>query len=238
MKGLLAGMAISGAALGLAWSQSVASPSSIAVTGTVRFEGMPPAAEVVDMTGDDYCVEAHGGESPSVSSVRVGASGGLADVAVYVTEGVRGEYETPGEEVLLDQSGCMYDPLVLPLQAGQTLVIRNSDATLHNVHAFPEVNRGFNIGQPLKGLESRKVFADPELPIRVACDIHGWMETTVLVLDHPFWATTGEDGGFSLADLPPGDYVVEARHPTLGTQTQRVTVLADQPVALEFTFGG
>ena len=237
MKQTMASMAIVGITLSLAGSRT-APPSSGTMTGSVSFEGTPPAAELVQMSADDYCVEAHGGASPSVSPIVVGPNGGLAQVAVYIKEGLDAEYETPTEERLLDQRGCMYEPRVLPLQAGQTLVIRNSDATLHNVHAFAEVNRAFNLGQPLKGLESRKVFNDPEVPIRVACDIHGWMEATVLVLDHPFSDMTGGDGGFSLGSVPPGDYVIEAWHPTLGTRTQRVTVTEGQSATVEFAFGG
>lgn len=213
-------------------------PNPAGVTGTVRFSGTPPPARPIDMTGDDYCLGEHSGIPPSVEPVRVGG-GGLADVVVYVKEGMGPRtLEAPEGEVVLDQRGCMYRPRVLVLQTGQTLVIRNSDATLHNVHAFASINRGFNIGQPLRGLESRKSFDLPEVPVPIECDIHGWMTANVLVLGHPFFAITGADGAFSLDGLPPGEYVLEAWHETLGTRTQTVTVTEGRPTTVDFTFEG
>lgn len=209
------------------------------VTGTVRFVGTPPPAQALDMRGDRFCLGVHGGTSPSVAPVRSSASGDLAEVIVYIKEGLSGQTaDPPSQEILLDQQDCMYIPRVLALQAGQTLVIRNSDATLHNVHASPAVGRGFNIGQPIKGLESRKVFDEPAGLVPVECDIHGWMHATILVADHPFFAVTTEDGGFSLDGLPPGEYVLEAWHETLGTRTQSVTVREGQQTSVDFSFEG
>jgi hypothetical protein len=122
------------------------------------------------------------------------------------------------------------------MAAGQTLVVRNSDATLHNVHVKGGRNRGFNIGQPVRGLESKRTFAQPEVGIEVACDIHGWMNGAIAVFDHPFFAVTSLDGSFSIPNLPPGEYVLEAWHQTLGTQSQRVTVTANAPATVTFTF--
>ena len=44
------------------------------------------------------------------------------------------------------------------------------------------------------------------------------------MLPHPFYAVSGEDGTFSIKNLPPGKYTLEAWHEKLGTQDQEVTV--------------
>ena len=54
------------------------------------------------------------------------------------------------------------------------------------------------------------------------------------VLAHPCYAVTGEDGSFSLKDLPPGEYVVEAWHEKYGTQTQTVKVPETSEVSFTF----
>jgi len=41
---------------------------------------------------------------------------------------------------------------------------------------------------------------------------------------------------FDISTLPPGDYVVEAWHEQLGTQTQNVTVTTGQTAEVSFTF--
>ncbi|MGH7541049.1 MAG: carboxypeptidase regulatory-like domain-containing protein, partial [Gemmatimonadota bacterium] len=215
----------------------------VRVGGAVVFAGTPPEPRSIDMSADPYCVEANpepGLERP----VAVGPEGGLANVVVFVQEGApasSGTSASGGEragEAVLDQSGCRYRPHVLTLRTGQTLVIRNSDGTLHNVHAHTTVNRGFNVGQPIRGIESRRSFPLAERPIAVRCDIHGWMKSYLLVFDHPFFAVTAEAGSFALPVLPPGEYVIEAWHETLGSENRRVTVRAGEDTRLDFTFGG
>lgn len=209
----------------------------VRVDGSVRFEGAPPEPEPIDMSADPYCEEAN--PVPSLKRpVAVGEGDGLANVVVFVKAGAPAESAPPEEEVLLDQHGCRYRPHVFTLQAGQTLVIRNSDETLHNVHAHTRVNRGFNIGQPIKGIESRRSFALPEGTIAIRCDIHGWMESFVSVFDHRFHAVSSESGAFTLPALPPGEYVIEAWHETLGSQTRQVTVRPGEEARVELTFGG
>ena len=68
------------------------------------------------------------------------------------------------------------------------------------------------------------------------CDVHGWMNAYVGVLDHPYFAVTGEDGTFELKGLPPGTYTIEAWHEKLGTQTQSVTIGAKETKDVTFTF--
>ena len=72
--------------------------------------------------------------------------------------------------------------------------------------------------------------------IRFKCDVHPWMGAYMGVLDHPFFAVSGADGSFEIDGLPAGDYVIEAWHETLGTQTQSVTVAADGAVGVTFDF--
>ena len=151
-------------------------------------------------------------------------------------EGLGGGYAAPAESHLLDQQGCQYRPHVSGMMTGQKLVIRNSDPTLHNVHAMPQVNKEFNQGQPFQGMELEHVFDQPEVMIRFKCDVHPWMSSYMAVLDHPFFGVSGDDGSFSIAGLPAGDYVLEAWHEELGTRTSSVTVGADGSAEVRFDF--
>jgi hypothetical protein len=139
--------------------------------------------------------------------------------------------------VTLDQTGCHYVPHVLAIQVGQPLVIKNSDGILHNINTQPSQNRGFNISQPVE-METEREFNTAEVMIPVKCDVHGWMEAYIGVQDHPYAAISGTDGTFSLENLPAGDYVIEAWHESFGTQTQNVTVGAQETQEITFTFSG
>ncbi len=209
--------------------------SQATVSGVIRFEGSPPAAEPIDMSEEEACAAAYGEEGPMTQHVVV-QDGNLANVFVYVKSDPGLEFPTPSEAVTLDQEDCRYDPHVFGLQVGQTLRITNSDSLLHNINAQPTENRGFNISQPQAGMETTRTFGIQEVMIPVKCDVHGWMNAYLGVLPHPYHATTSGDGSFSLDALPPGTHVIEAWHERYGTQVDTVTVAAGGSAEVEFTY--
>jgi plastocyanin len=159
-------------------------------------------------------------------------------VFVYVKEGLEGRtFPVPAEPVVLDQAGCRYSPHVFGIMVGQTLEIVNSDPTLHNIHATPTAgNAEFNTGQPIQGMKTEHVFTSVEVMVPFKCDVHGWMNASVGVLNHPYYSVTAADGSFALNTLPPGTYTVEAVHERLGAQTQTVTIGETETADITFTF--
>lgn len=208
------------------------------ITGQVNFEGTPPEPELIRMDAEPTCQEMYD-EGPYTQTVVVNDNGTLQNVFVYVKEGLEDlEFPTPEEPVILDQEGCRYHPHVLGMQVNQPLLIRNSDAVLHNIKAQPSNSRGFNFGQPREDMESERTITEPEVMVSVECDVHGWMNAYIGVLEHPYFSVTGADGSFELAPLPPGEYVIEAWHEEYGTQTMTVTVGEQETSDIEFTFQG
>ena len=204
-----------------------------AISGVINYSNGDPDA-VIKMDADPVCLGLH--TEPVETETIVADAGKLANVFVYVKEGVSGSYSPPEEAQLLNQEGCIYIPHVAGIMTGQKLVIRNSDSTLHNVHALRKNNEEFNQGQPFQGMELEKEFDTQEVMVRFKCDVHPWMGAYMGVLDHPFFAVSGADGSFEIDGLPAGDYVIEAWHETLGTQTQSVSVAADGAVDVTFDF--
>lgn len=203
------------------------------LTGSIKLEGTPPASETINRRSDPYCEQL--GEARTQNFVV--SNGGLQNVFVYVKDGLgQMKFPVPTTAIVLDQQGCTYAPRVFGIQAGQPLEILNSDETLHNIHALPMNNREFNRGQALKGLKHTHVFTTAEVMVPFKCDVHGWMRAYVGVLDHPFHAVTDAGGAFSLDGLPPGTYTIEAWHESLGTQTQSVTIGAQESKDVTFAF--
>jgi plastocyanin len=235
----VAGVTTSVAATRPAPARTASIHGVVGVHGVASVSGNAPAPKPIDMGGDDYCTMANAGGQVMSREVVTDGSGHLANVIVYIRDGAKvAKSKAPADPVVLDQRNCMYEPHVVALQVNQPLVIRNSDATLHNVHVHAKANKTFNVGQPIKGLETRRTFSTAETGIHVACDIHGWMSGAIAVFDHAFFDVTGDDGSFSIDALPAGEYVIEAWHETLGTQEQRVTVGTGEAVEVSFTFGG
>lgn len=220
-------------------SQSPVDPATAGnISGSVKFVGTKPKIQKISMSADAYCKTTHTGDVYS-EEVVVNPNNTLKFVYVYVKSGLGAlKFPTPAEPVLLDQKGCIYAPHVVAVQTNQAVKIRNSDGVLHNVNARPAKNQGFNMGQPVQGMESDKMFTSPEVMIPVKCDVHPWMHGWIGVQDHPFAAVTMDDGSFSLKNLPPGEYEVEAWHEKYGTSVQKVTVGAKETKSIEFTFKG
>ena len=168
----------------------------------------------------------------------IGSDGkSLANVFVYVKDGLGNYvYDLPTAPVTLDQDGCRYHPHVFGIRVNQPLEIVNNDPTLHNIHALPENNREFNTGQPIEGMKMTHTFTAVEVMVPFKCDVHGWMNAYVGVLDHPYFAITDVAGKYTLEGLPPGTYTIEAWHERLGASTQSVTLGPKETKDVPFTF--
>ena len=142
------------------------------------------------------------------------------------------------EEVtpVLDQEGCEYKPHILAVPVGTTVEIRNSDRTLHNVHALSKVNPQFNMAMPKIVRKKTRIFKKPEDVFAIKCDVHPWMKTWVGIFDHPFFATSDTGGSYTLAELPAGSYTVRAWHERLPAMTQEITIKEGETITLDFTF--
>lgn len=203
------------------------------ISGTIAYANGDPDAAIT-MDADPVCQGLH--PEAAYTEKVVADGGGLANVFVYVKSGLSGSYPAPAEKALLNQQGCQYSPHVSGIMVGQTLVIKNSDPTLHNVHAMPDKNAEFNQGQPFQDMTLERTFDHPEVMIPFKCDVHPWMSSYMGVLDHPFFAVSAGDGSFSIEGLPAGEYEVEAWHETLGAKTMTVSVAADGTAEANFDF--
>jgi len=129
------------------------------VRGIVAIGGTrPPEREISPLKSDNIC-----GKLPGINPMTrswVGEGQGLANVFVYVKTGLEGKSFPPGgKKPVIDQKGCMYEPLMTGVVAGQPVEIRNSDPVLHNVSfqksnagnpTFNPAERGTNFAWPRK----------------------------------------------------------------------------------------
>lgn len=209
-----------------------------AVTGSVKFDGVAPKAKRIRMDAEPACASKHAGGVTDEEFV-VGGGGAFANVVVYVKEGLKGEFTVSKQPAVLDQSGCVYTPHVIAVQTNQTIEVKNSDPTTHNIHPTPAANREWNESQPQGAGALQKSFAREELAIPVRCNVHPWMKSYVAVFKHPYFMVTGKDGKFEIKNLPPGEYTLEAWHEKLGASApQKVTVGAKESKTVDFVLKG
>ncbi len=203
MKTSLNGMAV------LAFVAAVAPAAMSAdVVGKVTLKGTPKPEVAIDLGPSCGPVAT---KKYTTRHYVVGKDNGLANVFVYLKkDGLKAP--PAGEDPILDQSECMYQPYIMGVVTGQKFKVRNSDALLHNVHATPKINKEFNFGQPVKGQVNEKAFDAAEVLVRMKCDVHPWMFAYVGVVDHPYFAVSDADGNYKLSGVPDGKYTLVAYH--------------------------
>jgi len=217
--------------------QKVDTSKAGSIKGSIVLDGMAPENAVIKMNADPVCIREAKGEQKQ-ETFTVGSDGkSLANVFVYIKDGLGNySFDVPTEPATIDQKECRYHPHVFGMRVGQPLQIVNSDPTLHNIHAIPKANAEFNNGQPIQGMKMNHTFTKQEVMVPFKCDVHGWMNAYVGVLDHPYFAVTGNDGKFELKDVPAGTYTIEAWHEKLGPMTQSVTLGEKESKDANFSF--
>ena len=213
--------------------QNVNAAGGGSVTGTVKLDGTPPHQRGIDMSKEPSCAAIHKDKPATTENVVVGPNGGLANVVVYVSQGLSGN-EAATQPVELNQHGCMYVPHVVAVDAGQHMKVINSDQTSHNIHPQPTKNPEWNKSQPPGAPPFDVTWANEEISIPVKCNIHPWMHGYIAVVKGPY-GVSNDSGNFSF-NLAPGSYTLTAWQETYGTQTQQVTVAAGKPATVNFTF--
>jgi hypothetical protein len=208
------------------------------IHGKVVLKGTPPAEKAIAaVKGDVNCGKAHPDDVPTSRNYVTAADGGLRYALVRIVTAPAGAGH-PSEAPLIDQVGCMYEPYVSAVLAGQNFKVHNSDPFMHNVAASAKVNKGFNFAQASQGQVNEKVFDKPELAVKLACNVHPWMISYLHVLENPFFAVTDAKGEFALPEgLPPGKYTLEVSHLKAGAVTADIEVAAGKGAEVTVELG-
>jgi plastocyanin len=196
------------------------------ITGTITLKGSAPKEkEITPLVADANCGKLHS-TPPTTHFYVVNSQNQLADVIVSL-QGVSGKSTgASAAPQLLDQKGCEYLPSIFAVQTGQKIVVKNSDPVGHNVHSHPTAagNDEQNKMQAEKAPDLSFAFTKPETFLKFNCDIHAWMFSWACVFDHPYFAVSGKDGSFKIANVPPGKYTLQAAHRKAGVTTQEIEV--------------
>lgn len=210
-------------------------PTRGTIKGRVHLNGAAPANPVIRMGADPVCaaLNRRTGMLPVQRTVSIDGDGGLADVFVSL----EGSFPSaiPDEPVTIVQRNCVYLPRVIGAQVGQAVRIVNQDTTLHNLHSL-SVQNPFNVTQPRSGMVFDYTLTSPDVMLRLTCDAHSWMRGFVGVVAHPYFAVSGDDGTFVIANVPAGRQTIRTWHERFGEQTHTVTVTAGATADLDFSY--
>ncbi len=203
------------------------------LSGTVKFDGAPPApAKFAPSKDPEVC-----GKEKTQPDLVVGQGGGIQNVVVVVKAAKGKKLDIPAQNPVFDQKTCEFHPHVLAFPAGSTIDVMNSDGILHNIHTTSNTNPSTNQAQPKYKPKIQVKIEKPEWPIKVQCDVHPWMSAFWIAEETPYVAVTDASGAFKIGDLPAGDYEVEIWQEKLGKKTDKVSIKAKEETKVDWKLG-
>lgn len=177
------------------------------VSGVVKYAGGSFAEPKLVVTKDQEVCD----HSAAIDrKLLVDDAGGVANVVVYIAK--IGKGKAFGDAALMDNIGCMFEPYVALHPYTKKMTLKNSDPVTHNTNLTKSKNDGINPLLEQGGTEAWAVSKGEKRPFRVGCDVHGWMEAWVWVIDHPYYVLSGTNGNYALTDVPAGEYQLRAWH--------------------------
>lgn len=156
-------------------------------------------------------------------SLLIGENGGIKNIFIYLRNTKLAEsqihtsYKLLPEKVYIENKDCIIEPHTLGLwYKHQKLIATNEDPLGHNFHLFLINNQTSCSVIPQNGQHTFEFHTKEPLPIKIGCDIHTWESAYLLILDHPYFSTTNENGSFTIKNIPIGDWEFQLWHERTG----------------------
>jgi plastocyanin len=201
------------------------------VKGVITFSGKPPEMQELKRDTDPHCAKTKMKDEEVVVT-----KGKLKNVLIHINGAPAAP--APTTPAVLDQDNCIYRPRVIGVVTGQTLQIKNSDPTFHNVHGYKGTSTVFNVAHIPNSPNIEKKLTDAGTLLKLKCDVHQWMTAWVWVQHNPWFAVSGEDGSFEIKGVPVGKYEIEAWHERYGSKKGEVVVAEGKPAQVKFDYTG
>jgi plastocyanin len=181
-----------------------------AETGDLRvrflYDGPAPEPSPIDVTTDVAFCGQHGLRSERL--IVNPENKGIKNVVLYVFTG-RGGSDLPPQQPRnatheLANKDCRFEPHIVTAMVGDTLNVTNPDPVGHNANLGFIRNPAQNFTLPPGGSRQVKLDLAEPAPMPGDCNIHPWMHSRIIVLDHPFVGVSDEDGWLEIEGLPAG----------------------------------
>lgn len=114
-----------------------------------------------------------------------------------------------------------FSPRVRVITEGSKIEFPNQDAFSHNV--FSKTNGGFDTGVYGRGKTKDQTFKEAGV-YPIYCNVHPRMTAFIIALRTPLYTQAGNDGRFTVENVPPGQYKLNVWHDRTTIATQDITV--------------
>lgn len=224
-----------------------------ALAGTVLLVGKVPTPKGYNLTtlpDAVYCGRISDGRGwRLLQPFNAGPNGEFRQVVVLLEDIEKGkpfgEYTPPRIEAI----DCRFMPFVTLVRDLHDVVVVNMDPAMHDIQAYETSQLGprvlFNVPLPISkryphqaGLSahvSKHYEGTPTTQtvrmtkgrrtFTMQCGFHSYMESWALVVDHPYYTITDNEGRFQLTDIPAGTYTVKLWHPYLRQDIEQTVTI-------------
>jgi len=181
------------------------------ITGTVRWTGPEPKIPSLLISKDPSICDPQSFKKRDLERLLISSNGGVANAVVFLKNISKGKaMDLPEARQSLNQKNCRYEPHILLVPKDATLQLKSSDPVLHTVHMTGAAD--YNLPFPFANLTISRTMNREGL-VDLRCNAgHVWMNGEMLVVPHPYYAVTDEEGNFRLTNVPPGEYEIEGWH--------------------------
>lgn len=115
-----------------------------------------------------------------------------------------------------------FEPHVRVAPIGSKIEFPNMDSFSHNV--FSKATQGpFDTDVFGKGKTKNTVVKQPGV-YPLYCNVHPRMTGFVIALNTPYYVQAGDDGRFTIGNVPPGTYTIHVWHERAAEQTATISV--------------
>lgn len=228
--GLLAGLVLASPVMAAKYQVMDVSNGGT-ITGKITYNGPIKTKTVLPTKDKDVC-----GGPRKQKLVERNSEGEVKSAVVYLKNVATGKaWPMLDEKPVVTNFKCRFEPRIQIVRRGKFDIV-NRDPVLHNTHGYYGKRTAFNVAMPLENSRVTKLLRSPGI-VRVDCDAHGWMLGWIQVVVNPYYAMSGDDGSFTIENVPPGDYTLVVWQEQLGETEMAVTVKAnvttDTPIELK-----
>lgn len=224
------------------------------VEGTITLNGAVPEPKgfnLITFPDPVYCGRISNGRGwRLLRDFVVNERGGLKD-AIVLLEGIEAGKSFELSVPLIEARDCQFAPFMTVVRNNHAVEVVNMDPVMHDIqgyetsieagarvlfntplvmnhqhhrgdiHALHNHAPGKSLVGPLYLNKGRRTFY-------MQCGFHAYMESWAMAVNNPYYTLTGENGTFTIENIPPGTYQLVVWHPQTGPGvTKMITIQPD-----------